>query len=171
MDLKEKRRRIERQCDYLERLAGFARSHLKNFDKQMEAMEAAREKGRHVTVIYLLRGANIQLLRASENVDRVFSLSKDVKEGLTDSVEPAYPSDGPHKITLYRAPCLMEDEGHHYVSGVFTHWEDAREILDVLTDNGTGYFRHGNYYYVSDDAAPPSWPSDCKKGETPTRVL
>ena len=170
MDLIEKRMRIEKQCDYLERLARFARGHLKHFDTRMAEVEKAKSVGLECTVIYKLRGANIQLLRASEDVDRVFGLSDQVKEGLTDKVEPAYPDDGPCHIVLYRSPCLMEDEGRHFESGVFTHWGDAREILDELTDRDTGYFTYSNYYYVSDDPTPSDWPTGCTKGTTPDRI-
>ena len=170
MNLIEKRDSIERQCEYLERMARFARHQLKNFDERMEDAKEAEAAGLVCTVTYKHRGANIHLLRASEDVDRIWGLSDQVKEGLTDKVEPVYPDDGPCNITLYRAPCLMEDEGRHFESGVFTHWGHAREILDVLTDNGTGYFRYSNYYYVSKDTPPLDWPMACVRGVTPTRV-
>jgi hypothetical protein len=168
MDLNEKRRRIERQCEYLERSARFARGQLKTFDKQMERAEHAEACGRHCACAYLHWGANIHLLRAAEYVDHVFGLAEKVKEGLTDKGSPSYPANGPCNITLYRAPCLMEDEGRHFESGVFTHWNAAKEILDELTDNNTGYFKYSNYYFVSDDTAPVWWP--CDKGNTPSRT-
>jgi len=169
MNLIEKRDRIERQCEYLERIAGFARRQLMNFDDRMADAKEAEAAGLECTAIYKRRGAGIHLLRASEDVDHVWGLSDQVKEGLTND-KPVYPDDGPCNITLYRAPCLMEDEGRHFEEGVFTHWGHAREILNVLTDNGTGYFRYSNYYYVSKDMPPLDWPMACVRGVTPTRI-
>ena len=169
MNLIEKRDRIERQCEYLERIAGFARRQLMNFDDRMADAKEAEAAGLECTAIYKRRGAGIHLLRASEDVDHVWGLSDQVKEGLTND-KPVYPDDGPCNITLYRAPCLMEDEGRHFEEGVFTHWGHAREILNVLTDNGTGYFRYSNYYYVSDSTPPLYWPMACVRGVTPTRI-
>jgi hypothetical protein len=61
----------------------------------------------------------------------------------------------------------MEDEGNYFHAGSYSTWEDAKEALDELTDNDTGFFSYVDYAYlvhypVGDCYTPAWWPDDCK---------
>lgn len=49
--------------------------------------------------------------------------------------------------TLFRAPCLMEDEGRHLHMGTF----NTRDAMETAVVAQLGYFSTGNFYYFHAD--------------------
>lgn len=69
-------------------------------------------------------------------------------------------------VVLVRPPCVMEDEGHTRLIGVYSSWNTAFRALKAFTDEDTGYFKYANVRYMvsgkASDRKPRWWPSDCR---------
>jgi hypothetical protein len=50
-------------------------------------------------------------------------------------------------FVLFRAPCMMEDEGRHFHYGTF----ETREEMEKAVQKELGYFSSSNFYYFHGD--------------------